>query len=126
MSIVFGNRNQLYITNNQKDKCELITINDSEKLIRYNHPNENLYKSIPINVEDNSEICQLTHDGENSIIYKTSGKLWNINHNNNKITLLMDDKHIKQICSGASHTLILNNLGKLWVYGSNSYGQLGI
>ena len=72
-------------------------------------------------------------------IYKVNGDLFVLGHNSfgqlglgddeyrDKPVLLMNDINIKNICCGNNnHSMIYKNNGDLFVFGSNSCGQLGL
>ena len=76
-----------------------------------------------------------------TIIYRDNGDILvfgsnefgqlGLNNNNkytniNILTLLMNDKNIRNITCGRQHTIIYKDNGDVLVFGSNYYGQLGL
>ncbi len=77
----------------------------------------------------NSDIINLIHKFyEINTIYSTTsfedGEKW---HNGKwRKVSLFDDRHVLKIRTGLKHSLILEDNGSIWCFGSNTFGELGI
>jgi alpha-tubulin suppressor-like RCC1 family protein len=91
-----------------------------------------------------TEIVQISAGGQHSLCLDRQGRVWSFGNNNygqlglaqtengdNDIvaiypTMIPNLNNIVQISAGNRHSLCLDNQGKVWGFGSNDYGTLGL
>jgi alpha-tubulin suppressor-like RCC1 family protein len=83
---------------------------------------------------------QVSSSGQSSVYaIKTDGTLWNWGNNpfgqlgvndttqrNTPVTTLLGGTNWKSVTAGTGHVAAIKTDGTLWLWGSNSYGQLGV
>ncbi len=77
------------------------------------------YTPIPTKLNFYSKIIDIS----GKLILSEYGTVWNLNNINQKVPILTN---IVEIASGDSHYLALASDGKVYAWGNNSYGQLGL
>ena len=97
------------------------------------------YNSDPFPIENMTDIIQISAGGSHSLCLDNKGKVWAFGSNlygqlgrysdQNKTyipTLIPDMINIIQIDAGGFSSLCLDNQGRVWSFGHNAFGQLGL
>ena len=102
--------------------------------------NNSINKGLPFLVEKTQKtFCKISTGYYHTVGIDDNGKVWSWGHNlygqlgdntivskNTPINLLGTNKTFCQITTGQYHTVGIDDNGKVWSWGINTYGQLGI
>ncbi|XP_057187900.1 probable E3 ubiquitin-protein ligase HERC4 [Triplophysa rosa] len=75
----------------------------------------------------NEEITSIVCGGDGAVLFAHGGKVI-IMHKSNKCRPLigLDNRHVIQVACGDQHSMALTQEGRVFVWGENSHGQLGL
>lgn len=94
-------------------------------------------ESSPVEVEINMKISAIGCGGNHTIIIDENGDLWSCGRNNrsqlgdrstkdqNLLTKILTNDHFKSVSAGWDMSCAISTDNRLYVWGSNKYGQLG-
>lgn len=85
-------------------------------------------KSFCINILNGIKLKSFKSNYDKSAIISDSGKIYFINglSDNNNINKIINSLNIRDICFGKDFNFIIDENGKLYSWGLNSNGQLGL
>src|SRR5579885_1331493 len=94
---------------------------------------------VPILIPKLNNIVRISAGGQHSLVLDNRGKVWSFGNNyygqlglgNTQENFLSpvaipDLSNIVQISAGGNYSLVLDNQGKVWSFGYNIFGQLGL
>ena len=139
-SLVYASENEDIVTIDQDGNITSKALGKTYITIK----SGNIARRIEVNVltEEEKAVMDIKMGINHTIGLKTNGTIWSFGANNYgqlalgnikneaklepvQITGMKDTETVKAISSGANHTLVLTESGKVYASGYNNYGQLG-